>query len=128
MPNQTPEVDAFLRELSHPMKDEIVEVRAAILASDEQITEHIKWKAPSFCYHGDDRVTFRLLPEGLQLVFHRGAKVRDDSTDQAAPPSVAAVGVEVLAAAAVGAAGARAASRSGSMASAITPPPSESTA
>lgn len=80
MPNETAEVAEFLSELSHPLKDGIMDVRAAILASDEQITEHIKWNAPSFCYQGDDRVTFRLQPgDRLQLVFHRGAKVRADS-------------------------------------------------
>lgn len=82
MPNETPEVAEFLGRLSHPLKDGIVSIRAAILASDEEITEHIKWNAPSFCYHGDDRVTFRLGPgDRLQLVFHRGVKVRADSDD-----------------------------------------------
>jgi len=76
---ETPEVADFLRELSHPLKDGIVSLRAAILASDDQITEHIKWNAPSFCYRGDDRVTFRLAPDRLQLIFHRGAKVRADT-------------------------------------------------
>lgn len=79
MPNRSPAVDEFLSELSHPMKEEIVALRDAILASDDGITEHIKWKAPSFCYEGDDRVTFRLQPGDMfQLVFHRGAKVRTD--------------------------------------------------
>ena len=82
MPNEAPEVTEFLQELEHPMKDGIVNLRAAILASDDQITEHIKWNAPSFCHQGDDRVTFRLQPGNrLQLVFHRGPKVRDDSAD-----------------------------------------------
>lgn len=82
MQNESPEVAEFLVGLSHPLRDGIIELRAAILTSDEQITEHIKWKAPSFCYHGDDRVTFRLGPKDqLQLVFHRGAKVRADSDD-----------------------------------------------
>src|SRR5688572_9808855 len=77
---ETPEVADFLRELSHPLKDGIVSLRAAILASDDHITEHIKWNAPSFCYRGDDRVTFRLAPDDrLQLIFHRGAKVRADT-------------------------------------------------
>jgi hypothetical protein len=80
--NESPEVAEFVRELSHPLKDGVVDVRAAILASDHQITEHIKWKAPSFCYAGDDRVTFRLQPgDVFQLVFHRGAKVRADSEE-----------------------------------------------
>jgi hypothetical protein len=58
----------------------VLELRAAILAADPAITEHVKWNAPSFRYGGDDRVTFRLQPRGrLQLIFHRGAKVRDDT-------------------------------------------------
>jgi hypothetical protein len=53
-------------------------VRAIILESDEQITEQIKWNAPSFGYRGEDRVTFRLHPpDRIQLVFHRGAKMKD---------------------------------------------------
>jgi hypothetical protein len=82
MKTESPEVDEFLNGLAHPMKDGILDLRAAILASDQQISEHVKWNAPSFCYHGDDRVTFRLQPgDRLQLVFHRGAKVRADSDD-----------------------------------------------
>ncbi|MDQ3442444.1 MAG: dihydrofolate reductase family protein [Chloroflexota bacterium] len=62
----------------HPLKDDIVRLRATILASNPHITEQVKWKAPSFCIDGDDRVTFRLPPRGgLQLVLHRGVKVRD---------------------------------------------------
>ena len=80
MANRTTEVTDFLRELSHPMKQGVVTLRDAILASDDAITEHIKWNAPSFCYRGDDRVTFRLGPaDRLRLVFHRGAKVRQDA-------------------------------------------------
>jgi hypothetical protein len=82
VPNQSPEVDEFLRELSHPLKEGVAQLRDAIPASDDGITEHIKWKAPSFCYGGDDRVTFRLGPgDSVQLVFHRGAKVRADSSE-----------------------------------------------
>jgi hypothetical protein len=53
--------------------------RAAILAADSGITETEKWNAPNFVYDGIDRVTMRVPPKGgLQLIFHRGAKVRDD--------------------------------------------------
>ena len=76
------DVDRFLAELEHPLKAGVVQLRAAILASDDAITEHVKWNAPSFCYDGVDRVTFRLQPgDRLQLVLHRGAKVRDDAGD-----------------------------------------------
>ena len=82
MPNRSPEVDRFMKGLNHPLKEEIEQLRAAILDSNDAITEHIKWKAPSFCYAGEDRVTFRLYPaERAQLIFHRGVKVKDDAAD-----------------------------------------------
>ena len=57
MPNESSEVREFTGELSHPLKAGIEDVRSAILASDDGITEHIKWNAPSFCWEGEDRVT-----------------------------------------------------------------------
>ncbi len=78
MPNQAEEVNQFLKRLKHPLKEEIEKVRAIILDSNKQITEHIKWNAPSFCYMGDDRVTFHLhAKDRIQLIFHRGAKAKD---------------------------------------------------
>src|SRR5687767_3603961 len=80
MPNRSQEVEQFMSELDHPLKEEIERLRAAILDSNHGITEHVKWNAPSFCYAGEDRVTFRLYPEDrAQLVFHRGAKIKDDA-------------------------------------------------
>ena len=72
------EVDRFLASLDHPLKEGIEQLRTSILDANDQITERIKWKAPSFCYRGDDRVTFRLHPpDRIQLIFHRGAKAKD---------------------------------------------------
>jgi hypothetical protein len=80
MPNRSQEVDLFMSGLDHPLKEEIEQLRTAILDSNDEITEHIKWNAPSFCYAGEDRVTFRLFPEDrAQLIFHRGSKVKDDA-------------------------------------------------
>jgi len=71
-----------MEELEHPLKEGIEHLRTAILDSNDGITEHIKWKAPSFRYAGEDRVTFRLFPEDrVQLIFHRGVKVKGDSKD-----------------------------------------------
>jgi hypothetical protein len=73
-------VDAFLAALEHPRRDEVQRLRDAILGSDGEITESVKWNAPNFRFGGEDRVTFRLRPgDRVQLVFHRGAKVRGDS-------------------------------------------------
>jgi hypothetical protein len=66
--------------LDHLLKDGIERLRAAILDSNDRITEYIKWKVPSFRYADEDRVMFRLYPEDLvPLVFHRGAKVKADA-------------------------------------------------
>ena len=71
-------VEEFLAELDHPRADDVRRLRAAIMASDADLTEHVKWRAPSFCAAGVDRVTFRLFPvDHLQLVFHRGARPQD---------------------------------------------------
>ena len=69
-----------MSRLDHPLKEGIERLRAAILDSNDAHTEHVKWNAPSFCYAGEDRVTFRLFPrDRVQLVFHRGSKVKDDA-------------------------------------------------
>ena len=69
----TAEVDAFLDSLEHAELAGIRSLRAAIVAADERIVEHIKWNAPSFGLGGDDLVTMRLAPrDAFQLVFHRG--------------------------------------------------------
>ncbi|RKN26148.1 DUF1801 domain-containing protein [Micromonospora musae] len=79
MPSMSGEVDDFMATLAHPLKSGVEELRSAILASNTEISEHVKWNAPSFRFGGDDRVTFRLRPgDRVQLIFHRGAKVRSD--------------------------------------------------
>jgi len=78
--NRAPAVDAWMSALDDPLQPAIADLRHAILASDPEITEQIKWKAPSFCIDGDDRVTFRLPPKGgFQIIFHRGVAVKDAS-------------------------------------------------
>lgn len=80
MTNRSADVDAFMLALDHPLKPEIEAVRATILASDKRISEQVKWNAPSFGVDGDDRVTFKLHPpKSIQLVFHRGVKVKDSA-------------------------------------------------
>jgi len=72
------EVALFISQLDHPLKKALEEIREIILSADSTLTEHIKWKAPSFCHNGDDRVTMNLhKSDCVMLVFHRGAKVKD---------------------------------------------------
>ena len=70
-------VDQYMRTLEHPRKAEIEMLRQLILNCGPGVTEQIKWNAPSFCFRGDDRVTFRLQPRNrLQVVLHRGARAK----------------------------------------------------
>jgi uncharacterized protein YdeI (YjbR/CyaY-like superfamily) len=72
------QVVEYLNKLEHPLKTEIEEVRSIILSANNDLTEHIKWNAPSFCYNNEDRITFNLRGKDyFQLVFHCGAKVKD---------------------------------------------------
>lgn len=82
MQRHAPEVESYLAALDHPLAPQVRELRGAILALDDRISEHIKWKAPSFVVGGDDRITFALRPgKGLEVILHRGVAVRDDSAD-----------------------------------------------
>jgi len=62
--------------LKYPLKAEIEAVRAIILGADARIHESIKRNAPSFSIT-DHFATFNLRSQDVvQVVFHRGAKVR----------------------------------------------------
>lgn len=51
----------------------------AILQAEPDLTEQIKWNAPSFGRDGVDRITFNLRPtDRVQLIFHRGSKAVHD--------------------------------------------------
>jgi hypothetical protein len=78
------DVDAFLAALEHPHKAEILALRQTILAADPRIAEGIKWNAPSF-RTSEWFATFHLrAKDGVQVILHFGAKVRDKSTARAA--------------------------------------------
>ena len=68
-------VDEYFAALDHRLKELAAELRGIILAASNGITEHIKWNAPSFCYGGDDRITFNMRSANeVRVIFHRGAK------------------------------------------------------
>lgn len=74
-------VDEFMRDLEHPLKAEIQALRTIILGADPEITEGIKWKVPSFA-RGEYFATLHLrAPDGVHVIFHLGAKVRDLGPD-----------------------------------------------
>jgi len=67
----TKEVDDFMQELDHPLKAQVHMIREIIKNVNNEITEQIKWKAPSFSYKGEYLVTFNLRDQQkIHLVFH----------------------------------------------------------
>jgi len=79
LPDPVSVVDAYLDDLVHARKDEVLALRELILAAVPDLVERIKWNAPSFGPGEDDRITMRLHPgDRLQLILHRGAKAGAD--------------------------------------------------
>jgi uncharacterized protein YdhG (YjbR/CyaY superfamily) len=69
--NGTEQVDKFMEKLDHPFKPEVQMMREMIKSVNEDITEQIKWNAPSFSYKGESLVTFNLWEkQKIHLVFH----------------------------------------------------------
>lgn len=78
------DVETFLASLDHPFKQEILALRKIVLAADRNIAEGIKWNAPSF-RTSEYFATFHLrAKDGVQLILHLGAKVRDTSISDGA--------------------------------------------
>jgi uncharacterized protein YdhG (YjbR/CyaY superfamily) len=58
-------------KLDHPFKAEVQAIREIIKKVNKDMTEEIKWNAPSFSYKGESLVTFNLrAKEHIHLVFH----------------------------------------------------------
>lgn len=73
-----PEVTAFLDVMNHPLRDLIENLRRVILTADPDLVEGIKWNGPNYSLNGQDRITMRIHPpKQVQLVLHRGAKVKE---------------------------------------------------
>jgi hypothetical protein len=71
------DVEIFLAALDHPLKPAILALRQAILAADPSIAEGIKWNVPSF-RTSEYFATMNLrAKQGIQVILHLGAKVRD---------------------------------------------------
>lgn len=69
--SRTDKVDEYMIALRHPLKDEVQLVREIIKGVDKNISEEVKWNAPSFSYKGEYLVTFNLRnPAHIHLVFH----------------------------------------------------------
>lgn len=75
--NKSKEVNEYLSNFDHPLKAEIEAVREIILSASDQITESVKWSAPSYAYK-DNICTFNpRAKKFVNLTFHKGALIND---------------------------------------------------
>jgi hypothetical protein len=68
-----PEVSAWFKDLDHPLKKPMLEVRKIIKATDRRMTETIKWKSPTFVFEGNMASIDPKSRKHVQLMFHQGA-------------------------------------------------------
>jgi hypothetical protein len=73
-------VDAFMSTLKHPHKTTVEALRKIICSADPSIEEGIKWNSPSFRTHEYFATTNLRAKEGIGVILHFGAKVRDVSS------------------------------------------------
>lgn len=72
-------VDELMAGLEHPLKSDIEAVRRAILGAAPEVSEGVKWNAPSFRTEKDFFATIHLrAKDQVQVVLHLGAKARPD--------------------------------------------------
>ncbi|TDH21260.1 DUF1801 domain-containing protein [Segetibacter sp. 3557_3] len=68
--NGTDQVDAYMKNLEHPLKAEIAVIRDILLHANKKIRERVKWNAPSF-YYKQDMATFNPRAKNhVHIVFH----------------------------------------------------------
>jgi hypothetical protein len=72
-------VDSFMATLDHPQHAAVQALREAVLGADPAIAEGIKWNAPSFRTREYFATTHLRTKQGLGLILHLGAKVRDNA-------------------------------------------------
>lgn len=69
------EVSAWFKDLDHPLKKPMLEVRKIIMATDRRMTETIKWKSPTFVFEGNMASIDPKSKKHVQLMFHQGASL-----------------------------------------------------
>jgi hypothetical protein len=72
--NRNPEVDQWFDQADHPLDATMRHARDVILRADGRVTESIKWKTPTFAYHGNI-ASFNPSKHVLSIMFHRGAEI-----------------------------------------------------
>lgn len=72
--SRNPEVDEWFEQRDPPLAAGMQRAREIILATDDRVTETIKWSTPTFVYKGNI-LSFNPSKIAVSLMFHRGAEI-----------------------------------------------------
>ena len=75
--NRSPDVDQWFEQARHPLDGLMRRARDIILRADGRVTESIKWKTPTFAFHGNI-ASFNPSKHVLSIMFHRGSEIPGD--------------------------------------------------
>ena len=80
MPVKFASVPAYLEALDPASRVIVDRLRHLASSAADDVTEQIKWNAPSFGIDDDDRITLGTDPKGcVRIILHRGVKPKDAS-------------------------------------------------
>lgn len=77
MSNRNPEVDTWLANYANPQRDLVARVREFIMDLSPELSEAVKWQAPTFMYKGNIASFFPKARKNVTLMFHQGATIND---------------------------------------------------
>jgi len=72
-------VEEFITDLSDERQQQVQALRALIKTTHPELTEHIKWNAPSYVLDSEDRITFNMhYPDRTMILIHMGATRKEN--------------------------------------------------
>jgi len=74
---RSPAVDTWFETYENPQAELVQMVRTAVLDAAPEITEAIKWQAPTFVYRGNIASFYPKTRTHASLMFHQGASLPD---------------------------------------------------
>jgi hypothetical protein len=74
---RSPAVDAWFETYHNPQAGLVQLVRTAILDASPEVSEAIKWQAPTFVYKGNIASFYPKAKSHVSLMFHQGATLPD---------------------------------------------------
>ena len=66
--------------------EQVMAIREVLFNAEPKLIESIKWNAPNYSFHGEDRITFNLMNKEskVKIIIHMGATKKEDKQGEPA--------------------------------------------